>query len=108
MIAPVPVHCFSITFKDYSYLNRKKHKAEFSFAMIGCEIHVEIGQHCLSLNQNLNRSRHTFSTVSMSRALAREFQDVLRENNSMDSFKFELSFLDCHYNNDQIFNDVRT
>ena len=33
--------------KDYSYLNRRKrHKFEtiFNFAMIGCEIHVEIGQ----------------------------------------------------------------
>ena len=33
--------------KDYSYLNRRrKHKSEtcFNFAMIGCEIHVEIGQ----------------------------------------------------------------
>ena len=33
--------------KDYSYLNRRrKDKSEtcFNFAMIGCEIHVEIGQ----------------------------------------------------------------
>ena len=33
--------------KDYSYLNRRtRHKSEtcFNFAMIGCEIHVEIGQ----------------------------------------------------------------
>ena len=33
--------------KDYAYLNRRrKHKFEtcFNFAMIGCEIHVEIGQ----------------------------------------------------------------
>ena len=32
--------------KDYSSLNRRrKHKSEtcFNFAMIGCEIHVEIG-----------------------------------------------------------------
>ena len=33
--------------KDYSYLNRRrKHKSGtcFNFAMIGCEIHVEIAQ----------------------------------------------------------------
>ena len=33
--------------KDSSYLNRRrKHKSEncFNFAMIGCEIHVRIGQ----------------------------------------------------------------
>ena len=33
--------------RDYSYLNRKKrHKSEtcINFAMVGCEIHVKIGQ----------------------------------------------------------------
>ena len=36
--------------KDYLYLNRRKrHKSEtcFNFPMIGCEIHVEIGQKLL-------------------------------------------------------------
>ena len=43
--------------EDYLYLIKREVtslKHGFNFAMIGCEIHVEIGQNCLSLQQNLN------------------------------------------------------